>query len=241
MVVLIIKDTPIAYLRDIRALVITDLHIGYEYELEDLGIRIPPKDGDFLSQIKEAKEKTKSKRLIILGDLKHKVPRSKKEEIIRVKKFLSELMRDFKEITICKGNHDDRLEYIVPESIKVVSSRGFRYKNYGFFHGHAWPISNLWNSKIWIVGHLQPIIEIYKDGKRSLERVIIDGVPRIRKGKLEKIVLLPAFNPFVGGFIINKSYEIENSILSKLIDINSSRVFLLDGTEVGKIKELMSR
>lgn len=238
--ILILKDLPIAYIEEISAIVITDLHIGFECELEKNGIKIPFQEQEFVEILKNAKERTNSKKIILLGDVKHKVPRAKKIEIVRIKEFLKKLSEEFEKVIICKGNHDDKIEYIVPENVEVKSSRGFLYKNYGFFHGHAWPFSKLWNAKNWLIGHLQPMIEVYKNGKKVIERVVIKGKPKRKTGKLENIIILPSFNPLVGGLILNKTKNLQDFIFEKILDLHNSLVFLLDGTEIDSLENILN-
>lgn len=240
--VFILKDMPIAFIKEIKTLAITDLHIGYEYELKNKGIKIPFQDEKFLSILKEAREKTKARKIVIVGDIKHEVAKAKKKEIVRIKIFLEKLKEEFEKIVICKGNHDNRIENIVPNGIEVKSSRGFLEKKYGFFHGHAWPFLKLWKAKTWIVGHLQPVIEIYRNGKKNLERVVIKAkLTQLasKYGNIKEVIILPSFNPLIGGMNLTKYQNLEKFILTKILDFQTSFVFLLDGTEIGTLAKIL--
>ena len=87
-------------------LVIADLHIGYEGELLKRGYSVPKLIDIFLKDIRRLKDKTNTSRLIILGDVKHKIPRITIEEKYDIPFFFRKLSEMFDEIIITKGNHD---------------------------------------------------------------------------------------------------------------------------------------
>ncbi len=232
---LVLKDRPIIFIRKLKALAITDLHFGIEFELKKKGINLPNQKEKFLEILREAKNETKANKLIIVGDVKHKVPGISLRELKNLKEFFEEISKDFK-IYIAKGNHDDRIEDIL-ENAKIFSSRGFKIKEFAFFHGHAWPFSKLWNCKFFIVGHLQAAVEIREKNVKEVKRVIIRAKPKVKKGNVREIIILPSFNEFAGSFIINKNKEL-TGIFKKIIDLENSEVFLLNGISLGFLKEL---
>jgi len=232
---LVLKDRPILFIRKINSIAITDLHFGIENELRKKGINLPNQKEKFLRILREAKEETKAKRLIIIGDVKHKVPGISLSELKNLKEFFEELTKDFK-VIVAKGNHDDRLEDIL-ENVKIFSSRGFKINEFAFFHGHAWPFSHLWNCKYFIVGHLQAAVEIREKNVKEIKKVIIKSKPKIKKGNVKEIIVLPSFNDFAGNFIINKNKEL-TGIFQRIIDPENSEVFLLNGISLGSIKDL---
>ena len=236
---------PIAYISKIKSFVITDLHIGIEHELYKHGIFVPSQAETFASLLKESLETMDVKRLIILGDVKHEIPRASKRELKEIPKFFSLVKDFFDEIIITKGNHDGNLEKILPKYVKVYDSHGFKIKNYGFFHGHAWPEKKLFQSDWLFMGHLQPAIEL-KDlfGYKLVERVWLKGKLLaekikdlgIKTGKLN-LIIVPSFNPLAGSLIINKKIETD-SFITKIANLRSFDVYLLDGTHLGKLSFL---
>jgi len=234
--VFILKNRPITFVKELSLLAITDLHLGIEFELRKRGINVSLQAEKFLKILEEAKQETNAKRIVVLGDVKHKVPAASAKEIEYVKDFFENLSKIFEEIFICKGNHDDMLEEIL-ENFKVYGARGFKIKDYGFFHGHAWPFSKLWNCKTWIIGHLQAAIEIRKGNFKKVEKVIIKARPKIEKGKLQEIIILPAFSDLAGSLLLNKELP-SDFLFEKIIDTNNSEVYLLDGSYLSKLKDL---
>jgi len=234
--VFILKNKPIAFVKELSLLAITDLHLGIEFELRKKGINVSLQSEKFLKILEEARQETNAKRIVVIGDIKHKVPAASAKEIEYVRDFFKNLSKIFEEIFICKGNHDDMLEEIL-QDYKVYGARGFKIKDYGFFHGHAWPFSKLWNCKTWIIGHLQAAIEIRKGNFKKIEKVIMKARPKIEKGKLQEIIILPAFSNLAGSLLLNKELP-SDFLFERIVDVNNSEVYLLDGRNLGRLENL---
>ncbi len=241
-------DHPAAFITDKKILVISDLHIGLEHYLYEHGIVIPSQAEKFQKAIEGLIDLTKAKILVITGDIKYKVPGTSMRELREVPKFLGNLSEKIK-IVITKGNHDDFLETIVPENVKVYSSRGFKLGSYGFFHGHAWPSKKLMQCDYLFMGHMQPAVE-FKDklGYSSIQQVWLKGKldqELIKKkykisktGKLN-IIIVPSFNRLSGSLIVNRKLKEElvgPLLTNNILDIEQTTSYLLDGTSLGKVK-----
>jgi len=246
-----ITDQPAVFIPEIKTLVIAEVHLGLEYELYKRGVFIPAQAPIFEKLISRLVKLTGAESLIMLGDVKHKVPGSSIREDREIPKMLRNLSEKLETILV-KGNHDDRIEEIVPENVKIYPSHGFRIGKYGFFHGHAWPAKRLFSCDYLFMGHLHPAIE-FRDtfGFRSIEQVWVRGKLNVKKVKqkfeVEKtgelnIVILPVFNKLLSGVAINKlaREEMIGPILSNnFIDLKDSSVYLLDGTSLGRMKEIL--
>lgn len=246
-----IKNYPALFIEEIGVLVIADLHIGIEYELYESGINIPFQIKQTTEAIESLIKKTKAKKLVILGDLKHKVPGMSWQELKDIPSFLDRLSSKV-EVLICKGNHDDQIEKIVPETVKVCGTKGFKIKKFGFLHGHTWPSAELMSCDYLIASHMHPTVQ-FKDkfGYKIIEPVWIKGKidqEKIKKryklkktGKLE-IIIVPAFNRLLGGTSVNvqrKNDELLGPLLKNdFVDIDNSELYLLDGTYLGKLKNI---
>lgn len=249
MTVKFLADYPAVFISDEKTLVIAELHLGLEYEIYKSGVTIPPQREKFISILEKLIEITKAKKLVIVGDIKHKVPGSTIREDKEIPKFLEQINSKIKTILV-KGNHDDRIEEIVPNGIKIYSARGFKMKKYGFFHGHAWPSKNLMKCDYIFMGHIHPAIEFRDDlGYRSWEKVWIKGKlneEKVKKkfglnpGKLN-IIVIPTFNNILGGKAVNrvaKEQQISPLIVNEFFDLNSAKIYLLDGTYLGILKNI---
>lgn len=232
-----------------KTLVIADLHIGVEYELYKAGIRIPKQTEKLLARIKKLIKVTKADRLVLLGDIKHFIPYLSLQEMREVPKFLEELSKLVK-VDIVPGNHDGELKKFVSPEVEFHNTAGFRIYNAYFNHGHSWPNKDILNSDYLVIGHLHPCIE-FKDklGFRFIEQAWIKlnmdkrrllrrykSAETGRKVKVLEIIIIPAFNRFVGGRPFDPN--VCSAPMIRLADARSAEAYMLDGTDVGKLTKL---
>ena len=226
-------------------LVIADLHVGIEHQLSKKGIKIPNQIQKMKDRIQVLIADTKAKRLIILGDLKHNIPKSSLTEYREIPRLIKSLTEDI-EITIIKGNHDGRIERILPDAeISLHVERG----NILFTHGHAWPESIEYDHII--MGHNHPCIEfIDYFGKKTREPAWIrtrfnDKIHELYDNKKgPEIIIIPAFNDLISGspFNTTSKRKLLGPFFNKgVVDIKNSKAYLLDGTFLGKIKDLLAK
>jgi hypothetical protein len=238
-------------------LVISDLHIGIEYEFYKSGIRIPSNVEGMMKDLEEIINQTNAKRLVILGDVKHKVPGVTKQELREIPEFLSHFSEKI-ELDILPGNHDGNLREFVPKGIQIHPNKGFRIDEFYFLHGHTWPSGEFLKTKFVFVGHEHPQIELVdRIGYHFIEQVWIrarldpEKIQRkyVFKGKLPELVILPRFNRLSGGISMNmpirdleKAHKLKNTGLGTLVRysrLKEAKVYLLDGTFLGKMRDLM--
>ncbi len=220
------------FLEDIGALIIADLHIGYEEELRNRGVIVPPQWEKMKEKIIELMEITDAERLIILGDIKHSIL----SKPIYVRRFFEGM--NF-EILAVKGNHDGGIESLV--DFKVYPPSGFKIGDYGFIHGHSWPSEEVMHSKYVFMGHMHPEVNL-EDSLGKFHRM-----PCILKGELNEkgvekygkntsIVILPPFNPLVGSSLGTPLGPLfQNELIGEL------KVYLLNGTYLGKYSEFQRK
>ena len=244
----LLTDYPVAFIPEKKILIISDLHIGIEYELGQSGIRIHKQIEKFKDILDKLIELTKAKILVILGDVKHKVPGASIQELRDIPKFLEYLSTKMK-VFITKGNHDDYLETLAPVSVKLYNSKGFEIGKYGFFHGHAWPSKILMQCDYLFMGHIQPSIQFEDElGYRSRQQVWLKGKLNqevIKKkykinstGRLN-IIIFPAFNTLSGSLNIASDEDLSGPLLtSKAMNLDDMRTYLLDGTYLGLLKNI---
>jgi len=68
-----------------------------------------------------------------------------------------------------------------------------------------------------------------------------------KRAALPELVVMPAFNMFSGGISLNRNYEKtkrqDGSIglgpVARSADMNNADIYLLDGTHLGKLKDLV--
>ncbi len=217
------------YISDLNAVVIADLHIGYERELYERGIIVGDITGRMVNRIEKIINKYNAENLIILGDVKHDI-RGYEENL----KFLENLNA---KIIIAKGNHDGNIEKM--GNFEVHSSRGFRTGYFGFLHGHSWPDKDVMKAKYVFMGHIHPEIGL-RDSIGYIHKYPCHLIGRLsEKGRKiydsnPKIFIVSAFNPLVGSADIDIGPLFRNNI------IGDFEVYLLNGAYLGKYDILQS-
>ena len=225
-----VKNERACIIKKLDALIIGDLHLGIEKEYEEKGINIGNVYGLLQNKINELVEKYSIKSLIFLGDIKHQIMLSRNIKL-NLLKFFGGL--NVKEIHVVKGNHDGELEKILSNlNINIHSSRGFVLQEYGFFHGNSWPFPSILKTKYAFCSHLHPRVKLPESSKKFELDVFVVCKPnysflkkKYKIVKIKKIVILPPFNPFVGGISVNESF----GILEKMCDFKSLEIYSIRG------------
>lgn len=177
------------------ALVISDLHLGFESSLAEKGITVPPQSRKLLGSIIQLCKKEKASRLIFIGDVKASESKSYPEEWQEIPYFFDKLVSEALSIDVVPGNHDGGLELMLPSGVEFHSPRGMAIetaggRRVGLFHGHAWPAPELFSSDFLIIGHNHWAVELRdKQGARVREPVWVVA-------KAELNALLKAFLNF---------------------------------------------
>lgn len=245
-----ITDQPALVLDDIeyKTLVVADLHLGLEYEIYKKGISIPSRIEKQKTKILKLIEKTDVKRLVLLGDVKHNVPQMSFNERKKLPGFFQQLSEKIK-VWIIKGNHDGNIEDIA-NCAKIFPSSGTKIDKYYLMHGQAWPSADICDCEELIMGHLHPAIS-FKDRlgytsklscwlKATTNNEKIKERFKNEKINLKNATVMPAFNDLITGRPLNtdESKGLGPITTNKIIEIDESEVQLLDGTYLGKIKDL---
>lgn len=218
-----------------RALVVADLHLGWEVTLARQGIHVPSQVPRLLSKLQKILDETQPQQLILLGDIKHAVAKVELEEWKYVPEFFDKLVEIIQNVLVVPGNHDGNLEPLTPPVVKISKSPGITlWDAVGLFHGHAWPDPSLLGCKYLVMGHLHPVV-IFKDplGFRITRQVwvrtktkglkLAEGVLKHQSVKYEdspleassrefsvkavdgECIIMPSFNDYLGGQPINRS------------------------------------
>ncbi len=218
-------------------LVISDLHLGYEYALNKTGFMIPRfQYKKIISRLKEILEVSNASKIIVNGDLKHEIGKISKQEWNEVMDFIEFLKKYFNEIILIKGNHDNFTGFIAEKSGLEVYEN-YSVENYIVMHGDKIPPNfKEFKEDTVIIGHEHPSI-----GLRSGERV--EKVKCFLKGKVKdkKFIVMPSFN-----FISEGSDCLQEKTISPFlngISLGEFEVFAVENFEVmnfGKIENLLN-
>ena len=238
-----INSKPALFIENKKILVITDLHIGIEEELKEYGIHSGSQTKKLFDSIKQICDKYKPKDIFLLGDIKHNIPSSTFQERKDVEDFLKKIKK-FSRIHIIPGNHDGNIKKIVPKDITIHPSDGVIIGNIGLFHGHRWPKEEVVRCKKIVMGHTHPTIMLTdRMNFKTYEpcwiktKLILEKInEKYSIVRSPDLFVMPAFNPLCGGIAINKEGIV--GPFSKVIDIQNSQIYLLDGTLLGKVKDI---
>jgi len=238
-----IINHPILHIKDMGIIVVADLHIGIEKRLREQGLFTESQTENMTNSLKKILKKIKAEKIILLGDIKHNIPSTEVFERRDVKNFLN-LIKEFGQVHIVPGNHDGLIKNLISEDIVLHSSKGLVIDNIAFIHGHRWPSEKIFRSKDIIMAHTHPTVMLVdRLGIKSYESCWVKAnfIDKKLKEKYPdssnpNLLIIPAFNPLCGGISINK--EGINGPLGKIIDINNSNLYMLDGTYLGKVKNL---
>lgn len=217
-------------------IIISDLHLGYEYALNAGGLMVPRfQYKKIIQRLGEIILHSNARKIIINGDLKHEFSKISPQEWKEVKEFIDFLKEHFEEIILIKGNHDNLTKFIAEKnSLNVYENSSV--ENFFITHGDKKP-QNIDEIKedVIIIGHEHPSI-----GLRSGERV--EKVKCYLKGEIngKKIIVMPSFN-----FITEGSDVLQQKTISpflKDVSLSNFEVYGIENFEVlnfGKLKNLL--
>ncbi len=223
-------------------IVVADLHIGVEHEFFESGIIIQPQLKKMEDKITELLKISNAKKLIILGDIKHSVPKISWQEHAEIPKFIDSLSRRA-ELILIKGNHDGNLEKLLPE-FKILKKFSIG-EDALLMHGHTGETELDYNYII--MGHNHPCIDFKDEFGRSIKEsawIRAKFTDRARKlyrlKKNPEIIIMPTFNDLLYGTPFNTRGEnlLGPIFKKKLVDLKNAKAYLLDGSFLGKLREI---
>ena len=237
-----IPDTPALLIKEQKSWVcVADLHLGIEVQLRASGFNIPSQTSKILSSLEALS--SRGKNLIVLGDVKHRIPSVGYMENREILPFIKRLQEIFRDVVVVAGNHDGGLSSVLPEGLKAYSGHGTTIGTLGLVHGHVWPSGECMNSERLVMGHVHPsVLMVDSLGTRTNEKCWVRA-KFMRKRVLERfgscpkeLVIVPAFNPLLTGTPVNVEggTRLGPLLRNEMVDISSYRVYLLDGSNLGK-------
>lgn len=230
-----------------KALVISDVHLGWEAILSDEGIHIPSQTNKLLRRLEHIIALEKPDELIILGDVKHTVEKIEIEEWRDVPAFFEKLYGKIRRIKVVPGNHDGNIEVLLPSWVEIAPQHGMIFGKVGLFHGHAWPDLKLLECETLVIGHVHPTVT-FKDqmgfhitsqvwvkapcDKTTLVKSVLrrnrvtfrgENPERVLKErfsievKVKNLIVMPSFNDFLGGRAVNKTSTFNGALFKDFI------------------------
>lgn len=204
------------YLKSIKALIIADLHLGYEEALGKRGVLVPRTQlKAIIKRLEWILKVVQVERIILNGDVKHEfgtISKQEWREVLRLIDFFREKNID---IIVVKGNHDTIIGPIAQKR-EIREVKEFRNDDVLVVHGDYEPSRT---AKIIIIGHEHPAISFKEGAKFEKFKCFI-------KGPYKKSVLIaqPAFFPLTTGTDV-----LSEPLLSPLLkDISKFEAFVVD-------------
>ncbi|MCX8170478.1 MAG: metallophosphoesterase [Candidatus Bathyarchaeota archaeon] len=145
-----------------KALVISDVHLGWEASLSEEGVHIPSQTGKLIRRLERIISLEKPDCLIVLGDVKHTIEKIEIEEWRDVPFFFERIRGKVPCVKVVPGNHDGNIEVLLPEGVEVTPQQGVILGSAGLFHGHAWPDIKMLECETLVIGHIHPTVT-FKD------------------------------------------------------------------------------
>ncbi len=204
-------------------LIIADLHVGLEEAMLETGVYAPSLLDEMISSLRELMERENVGRLVIDGDIKHSFAPSFRERL-RLREFVEEMKESANEIVLVRGNHDVGVDWLGRLGVEIADS--LELGGWKVIHGHRPERGGRF-----IIGHEHPSVTLRDEvGATIKRRVFLKG---------EKLVVLPAFSPWVYG------NDVTRNIVSPLLqefDASEVRVLVPLGDELlnfGRLDELV--
>ena len=227
-----------------RVLVVADLHFGIESDLADHGWHFSSRSAERVKKVCACIETTNPDLLLLLGDVKHSIPKTTRQEFFEIPGILSAL-RDLVPFMVIPGNHDIGIGRFLHDG-ELLPKAGAIIDGVAYLHGHTIPSPGLLGHLI-IAGHHHPMVSLHDEVGCSLRAPAylaaeLDPAKLRRaekKGTRRKtrVLFMPAFNE-VAGFDILRIIRHPFSPLSRSIRIDTAEVFLTEGTYVGPVSAL---
>ncbi|MCL5430481.1 MAG: metallophosphoesterase [Candidatus Marsarchaeota archaeon] len=234
----LLEGLPIIYIKSLKAIVCSDLHLGYEGVMAKRGVYLPKSNlKRIMKMVEEALNKTKATTIIVDGDIKNEFSEVDQDEFNELYDFIQFLKGKHITTVLIKGNHDNFVDkYKAPFNLTIYEQEA-KLGKYLFFHGEEQPKETS-KAKMLIMGHEHPSIGVYNSvGTKEKIKCFLygkyDGVP---------ILVLPAMNYFASGTDINLQPESELlSPVFKHVDVDGMRAIAVgygSTIDFGKISQL---
>jgi putative SbcD/Mre11-related phosphoesterase len=203
-------------LREERALVISDLHLGFEGALAEQGVSIPRfQRRVILERLGKMLDRNKAEKVVIAGDFKHEFSKNLVDEWVEVKQVLRFLKERVTPVLV-RGNHDNYLATILGDLNLPLNARA-DVGGYTIVHGHE-EVSTLHPI---IIGHEHPAVKLKDDLGATV------SVPAFLV--TDRLIVLPAFSPLALGVDVS-AYPYLSPILNRT-PIDDARVIGVDEKE----------
>lgn len=225
-----------------RVLAVADLHLGIESDLAHHGLHFRSRSRDRVERLTTCIRNADPDLLLILGDLKHGVPFTSRQEFREIPGILEHL-RSLVPVRIVPGNHDTGIERFF-ESGEILPKEGAIVDGTGYVHGHMYPDPSL-AGRLIIAGHHHPLASLRDEVGCAMRSPVYLFAPMDEQclgfspGDREptRVLFMPAFNE-LSGYDLVRTVRDPFSPLARCARWDAAEVFLPDGTFIGPVSSL---
>jgi putative SbcD/Mre11-related phosphoesterase len=236
------------HLPEARAVVVGDLHVGLESDLRHAGVNIPSQTERMRERLRAIVERTAATRLIVIGDLKHKIPYATRQERSELPYFFRDVGA---RVELVPGNHDIEFEEHLPD-VEVHPAAGIRVEGgVALLHGHTWPADDIMDAatRVVVTCHNHPAVMLvdalgHRHKEAAWVRTRFTAKVRERYPRLPEdatFLVMPAFNELTGGTAFNapEGEGLLGPLLGTgMVDVEGARLWTVDGVDLGTIRQL---
>lgn len=154
-----VADLPLIYIPRFKAIVLADVHLGFEEDMASKGIYLPRVQlSKSLEIVEKALSYVDASAIIIAGDIKHRFEKLGRREAKDLRDFLEVVIRRFKKTIVVKGNHDTFLLPIC-KRLGVELYDAIWLDDILIVHGHR-ELDSRKGFNLVVMGHEHPSIAI---------------------------------------------------------------------------------
>ncbi|MFC7069263.1 metallophosphoesterase [Halobaculum lipolyticum] len=244
-----VPDAPaaVADLGGETGLLLADYHAGIEAGLRyERGVELDSAADERRERVLDLLARTGADRLVVLGDLGHRIGGAGDAETEEVEALLSAVGVP---VTLALGNHDPGLADAFGDRIEVTPPGGARLGDVGVLHGHTWPAPAVLGADVVCMGHEHVAVRLEDEvGGGRAEKAWLRG-PLAREAfaaavdlagvewRDPELVVFPAFNDRSGGTWVN--VDGQGFLAPFLPDaLAGGEAYLLDGTRLGDYRRV---
>jgi putative SbcD/Mre11-related phosphoesterase len=200
----LVEGLPVLYIASIKALVVSDLHLGYEGGMAKTGVVIPKANlKSILESITKAVGGRDVKQLIIVGDIKNNFSKVSIEELRELREITTAMREKGVAVEMVKGNHDNFIETYSKDLGIRVHNDHLILGDYLFAHGDKQLSPTDTKISTIIIGHEHPSIGIRtRFGTMERMRCFLYGDISY-SGRKANLIVLPAIGYFETGSDVN--------------------------------------
>ncbi|PIN75036.1 phosphoesterase [Candidatus Woesearchaeota archaeon CG10_big_fil_rev_8_21_14_0_10_37_12] len=204
------------YLPEHKAVIIADIHLGFEERLKRQGVLVPRVQfKNIIKRLEWILKQVDVKRVILNGDIKEEFGGISDQEWREVKRLIEFFRKKKIKIIAVKGNHDTILGPLA-RKFDINEVKEVRFKDLLIAHGDEVPKKL---EKTIIIGHEHPAIRLKDKQKVEKFKCFIKG-----KYKKSTLIVQPSMKTLQEGTDV-----LEGKFLSPLLsNVSDFEVFIVD-------------